>query len=291
MRIVLGMDLRSGSTGALRFARWLVDTGACSLEEVLAVHVIEMDHLLAAVRPFGPGTLPERLLPVMRESLDEVGLGVRAEVLEADDAEHALTEVVERHRAQMLVVGRRGSPSSFVRLGRVARRLLRALPTAVAIVPPEIRAAPGAGLGPGPILLASDVGVTSAPATAFARDLAETTGAGLAAVHVVPTQHEPHTAYDRVGVEHVPDDELVATRARSFAAWREQQAVAEAQPILERGELVESIIAAAERTGAPLIVCGSRRLPVAQRLFVSSVSSTLSGLAQCPVVTVGASEQ
>ena len=287
MKIVLGMDLRSASSGALRFARWLIDTGVSRREDVLAVHVIEMDHLLGAVRPFGPGTLPERLLPGMRQKLDEAGLDVRAEVVEADNAEHALVEAAQRHAAEMLVVGRRGSPSSFVRLGRVARRLLRELPTSIAIVPPEIRATPGAGLGPGPVLLASDLGSTSSPAAAFAQRLGETSGAGLSAVHVVPTQHTPHTAYERVGLEPIPDDELVETRTRAFAAWREQQGLQEAEAIVERGELVESLVAVAAHTGAPMLVCGSRRLPVGKRMFVSSVSSTLSGLAQCPVITVG----
>lgn len=289
MRIVLGMDLRSGSAGVLRLARWLVDTRACLAEDVLAVHVIETDHLLAAVRPFGPGTLPERLVPLMRQALDEVGLPIRAEVVEADNAEQALTEATERHGAQMLLVGRRGTPSSFVRLGRVARRLLRTLPTAVTIVPPEIRAGlhGAAGLGPGPILVTSDLGSTSAPAAVFARGLADATGAGLSTVHVVPTPHTPHTAYERVGLEGIPERELVASRAELFARWRAQQGLQDIESVLERGELVESILATAKRIGAPLVVCGSRQMPTAKRLYVSSVSSTLSGLAECPVVTVG----
>jgi nucleotide-binding universal stress UspA family protein len=285
MRVVLAMDLRSGSAGALRFARWLLDTGACVPEDLLAVHVIEIDHLLAAVRPFGPGTLPEKLVPLLREALDEVGLPVRAEVLEADNAEQALAEVAQRHRAQMLIIGRRGSPSSFVRLGRVARRLLRSLPTAITVVPPEIRKGP-TGLGPGPILLASDLGTTDTPAISFARELGTATNAGLGTVHVVPTAHTPHTAYERIGLEPISESERLSKRTAQLEAWRQQHGLGENEAIVLQGELVESILTAAERIGTPLIVCGSRRLSVGKRMFVSSVSSSLSGLAECPVVTV-----
>jgi nucleotide-binding universal stress UspA family protein len=287
MRVVLAMDLRPGSAGTLRFARWLIDSGACVPEDVLAVHVVETDHLLAAVRPFGPGTLPERLAPLMREALDEVGLRVRAEVLEADNAEHALEEVTQRHAARMLLVGRRGSPSSFVRLGRVARRLLRTLPTAVTVVPPELRATGATGLGPGPILLASDLGSTDTRAVAFARELAESTGAGLDTVHVIPTPHTPHTAYDRVGLEPIPEHELLASRTDLLERWRTRHDLRDTESFVLRGELVETVLATAKRTGTPLIVCGSRQLSVGKRMFISSVSSSLCGLAECPVVTVG----
>lgn len=285
MRVVLGMDLRSGSTGVLRLARWLVDAGACTPEEMLAIHVIEADHLLSSVRPFGPGTLPDRLVPLVRGELDDAGLQVRAEVVEAANAEQALTDVIARHRSDLVVIGRRGTPSSFVRLGRVARRLLRRLPTAVAVVPAELKQT---GIGPGPVLVATDLSPTSVPAVAFAREIAAATNTGLGTVHIVPTTDSPHTAYLRAGLEPLPEKELIEARRKRFAAWREEHGLADAEAILERGELVESLLNTAKHSGAPLVVCGSRHLPVRKRVFVSSVASTLSGLADCAVVTVGA---
>ena len=88
--------------------------------------------------------------------------------------------------ASGLVIGRaaeRGS-RAVVRLGRVARRVLRRLPCPVVVVPPDLSA-----VADGPILLATDLDVASASAVTFARDLAARHGRELKVVHVGETRY------------------------------------------------------------------------------------------------------
>lgn len=278
------MDLAPDSRGAVHLVRWLVESGVAAAKDVLAVHVIETEHLLSSMRPFGPGTLPDALLPMMRQRLTTAKLSeARAEIVETTNAEHGLAEVVARHEADLLVVGRRGTPSSFVRLGRVARRLLRSLPTAVAVTPAGLEPEK---IGPGPVLLATDLGSSDTSAIAFARRVANESGSGLAVVHIVPTPTAPHTAYVRAGLEPLSQQERMAQHRQHLDAWRRDHGLEDAEAILESGELVESLMTVAEACAASLIVCGSRHLSASKRLFVSSVASTLAGLAEHAVVTV-----
>ena len=282
MRIVIGVDLRSNSQGALRFVKWLMQSASIAPSDVVAVHTIETDHLLRAVRPFGPGTLPDKLLPALRETLDAAGLeGIRGEIVEADDACEALEDACDRHQTDLLVLGRRGTASSFVRLGRTVRRMLRSLPVITIVVLPELET-PGLG----PVILASDLGATSADASAFADDFAAKIGSSLLVAHAVPTQTEPHTAYLRAGVEPKPRDERVAGAREHLAAWIAQRGLAEGTGTIVEGDLVESLIDLAKHRGAPLLVFGSREMELKQRLYFASAASTAAGLASCPVAVV-----
>lgn len=285
MRISIGLDLTPGSSGCLRLARWFVERGLSRPEDLLVVHVIETDHLWSAVRPFGPGTLPDALLAELRRALTAASLeGVRAEVLEAPSADQALADTMQRHRADLIIVGRRGTPSSFVRLGRVARRILRQLPAPIVVAPPE--ATPVRPIGPGPIVVATDLTPASAGAAAFADGLARRAGLDLLLVHVMPTPSEPHTAYLRAGVQARPREDLERERTDALSAWASEHGLEGHRRLLAHGELVETLVRVAEEHGAPLLVCGSRRLGLRERFFVSSVASTTSALAPCPVVTV-----
>lgn len=286
MRIVIGVDLRSNSQGALRFLRWLMQSASVAPQDVVALHTIETDHLLRAVRPFGPGTLPDKLLPILRETLDAAGLeGVRGEIVEADDACEALSDACERHEADLMVLGRRGTASSFVRLGRTVRRMLRQLPVVTIVAPAELET-PGLG----PVVLASDLGPTTAGAAAFAEDFASKVGTSLLAATAIPTQTEPHTAYLRAGLELKPRDERVRDARERLAEWIAARGLPEGIGTVVEGDLVESLLDLAEHRGTPLLVFGSREMGLKERLYLASAASTAAGLAKCAVAVVPSTE-
>ena len=103
----------------------------------------------------------------------------RVIVHEANQAEDGLAHAAEG--AAGLVIGRaaRAGEESFVRLGPVARRLLRRLPGPVVVAPRDLMAVP-----PGPILLATDLGDATAAALPFAQRLAARHGRPLELVHI-----------------------------------------------------------------------------------------------------------
>src|SRR5688500_11308289 len=145
---IVGLDLGPRGHGALVFADWLRSSAAA---RVLGLHVLEAwasrfvggaDEAADTVR----AAVDERCARFGLERLEQV------EVLMVPRAEEGLAARAEH--AAGLILGRAAptGASARVRLGRVARRVLRQLPCPVVIVPPELTV-----VGAGPVLLATDL--------------------------------------------------------------------------------------------------------------------------------------
>jgi nucleotide-binding universal stress UspA family protein len=186
-----------------------------------------------------------------------------------------------------LLVGRVGRRDgrALLRLGRVARRLLRHLPAPVMVVPPDL---PRTDVGRGPLILATDLTHHSANAAATAARLAKELRRGLLVVHVEDVwQSTPPLVFEGLGM--VPP--VPGKKVGDVAAWARAHGLATAEPRLASGGVVESLLALATDEDAPVLICGSRRLDLAERIFVSSTATELARLADRAVLVVPASAQ
>ncbi|MCA9704742.1 MAG: universal stress protein [Myxococcales bacterium] len=138
-RWVVGLDLRPSGQGALRFAHWLAGATRQGQPTFVGVHVLVEAHLRAALRyhhldevETNAKALAER---VVGEVSEDEFLAER-KVICGRTAEEALAELARPSGTRALVIGRqaRRGEKRLVRLGRVARRLLRTLPAPVVVV-------------------------------------------------------------------------------------------------------------------------------------------------------------
>jgi nucleotide-binding universal stress UspA family protein len=267
---IVGLDLTSRSRGAVAFAAWL---RAAAGAPVHGLHVLVRasafaadDAELAAARG--------RVAARHPDAFDAVEVAVAA------SAEEGLAAAGERAAAVVLGRAARAEERRVVRLGKVARRLLRQLPAPVVVVPPELTA-----VAPGPVLLATDLAPTSAAAARFAAAFAAAHGRTLELLHVAPAEHEdlidelePSWRAER--------DAQHARVAAELDEWALAHGVADRPRRALYGDVVEHVLAAAERHQAAMIVVGSRRLTPAARLFATSTASALASHAPCPVAVV-----
>ena len=276
---IVGLDLDLRSRGALVFAAWLQRVGQV---QIFGVHMLE-----AWVRALAV----EDPVPALRAAATRLATaaGLHAfDGLQVRTVEEASDGLVEScSAASGLVIGRaaeRGS-RAVVRLGRVARRVLRRLPCPVVVVPPDL-----SSVGVGPILLATDLGPTSITAARFAAELAVRCGHSLELIHVVDDRS--------VQLIDVLRSAWVARRAAFVAAaevdmtqWADELRLGAATRHVRTGYPVDVIAETAAARRAALVVVGSRRLSTAMRYFSTSTASELAATASCPVCVVPPDER
>jgi nucleotide-binding universal stress UspA family protein len=288
MKWIIGLDLRETATGALHFARWLAHNATRpGRHTFVPVHVLEESYLLQVLRYAQEGDVEARALADARHQLERSELMAVAEPVKITRgvlAEDALVSELDAERGDALVIGRQ-APSHerhFVRLGRVARRLVRRLPCPVVVAPPDLRAD---AIGSGPIVLASDLEETCGSAVRFAQRMSVATGRPLVVAHIIPHEVEsaryvPSTTveqfYSQVGLD----------RQRDLQRWKATHGLADAASVVAHGDVVARLTAIAEVEGAPMIVCGSRVLGSIERVFTTSVATDLSCWAECAIAIV-----
>lgn len=276
---IIGIDLRPRSDGAVRFGGWLQAQAPESVK-LLGVHALEHDedrYLHSR----------EQVEVAIEETLERAG--VRAaftsvEVSAADRPETALESLQRAEDAHGLIIGRRATADSgaIIRLGSVARRMLRRLVAPTFVVPPELEADK---IGAGPIVVAVTPDEASVGAVKFARRLATELRRSLVYVTAVATS-----------ADYIPDDRLDAVLAERVAQRvRSAEAITHAwllglgareRLVVRRGDALTQILAAAVELSAPFVVTGSRKLSTVERLFGLSVASWLAAQAALPVLVV-----
>jgi nucleotide-binding universal stress UspA family protein len=252
----------------------------------LAVHVLEEDALRVSLRADDFDVVRDRVVAHARDVV-ESSLGAEAEVsvVRGIGAEKTLAAAATFHGARGLVIGRQAhrGEDRLILLGRVARRLLRALPVPVIVVPPDLTSA---DLGEGPVLLATDLHDDASEAVRFARALARDLSRSLEVVHVVPLPDLFAATYLPVPNLEAARRELLATAEPDVRAWLDRHDLAGAKVHLVGGDVVPQLAATARAAGSPLVVCGSRQLGVVERWFSTSVASGLAAAGTTPVAVV-----
>jgi len=270
---VVGLDLDERARGALVVAGWLARAGG----SVVGVHVLE-SWARPHVRPDAASAIHQLVMRATRElHLPPVA---SVSLREAPRAEDGLTAAAQG--AAGIVVGRAASSSQhpLIRLGAVARQLLRQLPRPVIVVPPDLVA-----IAPGPILFATDLGPSGDRALVFARQLAAAQGRPLALVHVAEQRH--HDLIDEQGPDWLAArDAYHAEVEATVSEWSSAHGLALVAHHVVFGDPPARIAAVAAELQAALVVVGSRNLGLVARAFLSSTASTLAGLAAGPVAVV-----
>lgn len=280
-RWIVGLDLSARSHGALVFSAWMRRAESpAERPSLVGVHVLES--WAAHYLPVGREEYVRSVRSVAERHMAEVG-GVfdDVEVVEAARAEDGLAGAAQRGDA--VVIGRSAAREShaFVRLGRVARRVLRQLPAPVFVVPPDL--SPSALSGP--IMLAVDLGESSAAAIEAAVRLARAHARPLVLAHAGEPRHAD--LLDELDPRWAAARELFRGGVeREFAAWAEAKGLGSLRRVLEFGAPPETLARIAAQEQAAVVVVGSRRLSTAERIFTTSTASALAGLCTCPVAVV-----
>lgn len=285
---LVGMDLSDRGQGALGYSRWLHGVLPAGQDRFVGVHVLEEVELRQLLRYHHLAEVEERAATAADRVVKAAGAeGALAErrVIYGRSAEEALADLAQQSGVRALVIGRqaRRGEKRIVRLGRVARRLLRTLPSPVVVVPPDLRSE---AVGDGPVLLAAGTDADSVGAAAFARQLAADLGRPLAVAHVVPSD-------DYLAAEMVPSGvagqffrDLREDHERNLAVWMRTHGLGGVPYHVSEGSVVDRLADTARSERAPIIVCGSRGLGLGMRLFSSSVATDLAAACEVPVAVV-----
>lgn len=282
---IVGLDLGARSLGALRFATWMVRHSQAGTERLVGVHVLEEAHMQAALRYHHLAEIEANAASTAKDQLAQVGASdvLPVHVVEGLQAETTLEAACAFHRGNVLIVGRNAARDSAnpIRLGRVARRVLRSLDEPVMVVPPDL-----ADAGSGAVVLAASLDEDAESAAVFAQDFATRFGRELvlARVATLPEHHSaqylPPETLAKIRTEHYQSAE------RDLATWAEDQGLGDQRRVVLQGGIVEELIELANKERALAIITGSRRLTLFERWLLASTGSELAARATCPVIVV-----
>lgn len=300
MRWIVGVDLRPRSLGALRFASWLgavtsdvgkearAAPGMGEVDRFIAVHVLEDEHLRAALKTQHLDELEAAARGQLRKLLDEEdrdGRVVEMEVVRAATADEGLRAERESRRADGMVIGRVAGKEDrrLVRLGRVARRLLRDPPAPIFVVPPDHGRRDRID---GPIVALTSLDSNAEAACALASSLAARTGRPLDLVHVVPhlAANSPEFIPVTMLAEH--NEELIKRGEQDLDAWVRARKLHPSRTHVLRGDLFDAAVLHAEEARAPFLVVGVHHRGGLERLVSPSIASELAATSTVPVLVV-----
>lgn len=280
MRWVVGVDARELSRGARALAHWLATS---ERNRVYGVYVVEwLPGLGKHHEPGHPDPLQDLAAQVLQPLADDPRIAA-LQTIRAGSAEEGLRQAMAERRADALVLGRRapiGGGVGAIRLGRVARRLVRDLPFAVLVVPPDLQPA---ALGEGPVVVATDLTRSCGDAVRWAARVAEVMGRTLTLAHALPPADRrpylpPEVQADVRAMIQEPDD--------AFAVWAQRHGVGDAEQVRVEGAPVSALVEVAQAREACLLVTGSRCLDGVERLYLSSLGTELAATAPLPVALV-----
>lgn len=268
----------------MAFAAWLHER---TRDPLIAVHVASREMFAAMDQRVGLAHSDVRMRVEIERSLVEAGIAeafTRVEVIEALDPVGPLEERCREEEAFGLIIGRAAGQSIYetVRLGAVARRLLRSLVAPIWVVPPDLRAE---GIGDGPVMVTVTPEEASIGAVRVGVRLAETLGRKIMFVRVVNELIERSSLFPaRETVEKEQTDQQREAEAQT-RGWLMDLEV-EGPLDVRRGGTLEEILVAARRHQAAFVVCGTRRLGLLGRIFSGSLSSELAAHSSVPVLVV-----
>jgi nucleotide-binding universal stress UspA family protein len=285
MTWIIGIDLRPLSHGALQFATWIAAN--TEGERFIPVHVLEEDHLLAVFRYHHLDEVVDAAREEAKRALDRHG---RTEwiqdlqIVQALRAEESLEVARASARAEAIMIGRAAGRKErrVVRLGRVARRLLRALPSPVVVVPPDLEAR---DVGAGPVVALTSAAEDAIEAVRFATALARHMGRKLALVHVVSDLEAGMPFIPRPSLERARADR-VRNGEREVAAWVASAGLQPDSTTVLHGNVIDQAITFADEQRSPLLVVGAHRRSGVDRVLIPSIGRELAATARVPVAVV-----
>ena len=287
MRWIVGLDLRPTGLGAIQMVRWMSEHAAEGHEpRFVGVHVIPRS-ARAAVREDVVDELCGKAADKAREVLSELGVldaFERVEAVSGSDPDETLEAATRYYDADGLIIGRHGprEQESLVRLGKIARRLIRKLPAALMVVPPEIRPE---DVGSGPVIAATDLGQSSIAAARFGLAFARDFSRDLTVMHARAGRHHAVSELD-LDLTPLLEQPEPAEEPGALERWMLTYGLGGATERVEYGDPVRAMARLAESEDATLLVVGSRHLSLSERLFVASTGTDLARETKGPVLIV-----
>src|SRR5690606_9262026 len=186
-----------------------------------------------------------------------IGVIDELHVVQGHHAEESLEAARVYHHAEGLIVGRQAprEGTHLLRLGKVARRLLRRLDGPVVVVPPDWE--PESVPDDGPILCATNLGDGAVTAARFAAETAARLGRSLVLVHTLAAPEDYGAHYIPAASRQKIAAESQAQGERELAAWVEELGLVDAQLHVRQGHVTEQVLRLARETHAAMIVTGS----------------------------------
>jgi nucleotide-binding universal stress UspA family protein len=288
MKWIVGLDLRPSSQGAVAFAQWLSANMADGGDTFAGVHVLEEAHMQSALRHHHLDELTAEVNRRARQVYTDHQVGDawgNPVLLRAGNAELGLEQARGNESADGIIIGRQACRDSndIVRLGRVARRVLRALSAPVVVVPPDIRVG---SVGKGPIMALTKLTHDSIAACEAAVALGARLGRDVCLLHVVSVpqaygaHYLPAGSVEKLRQEH--DDQ----GAKDLQAWAEKYGFKGVDTKLLQGHVQDRVRDHAQANDACMLVIGSRNLSGFDRLLLTSVGSEMCAHAARPVMVV-----
>lgn len=279
MAWIVGIDLRAERMGVLKFAAWWRRAGRG--EKLIGVHVVENDE-----EPHD-GEVVRRAEAALADAVRQLGFEDDFEellVVEGRRVEDALQEMCVQKATQGLIVGRRVGRDErrLVRIGAVTRRILRALPAPVIVVPPDLEPEV---LGAGPVVL----GVLATQHLSlvtyeFAQRAAEQLGRELVVVASAPPLRNATAYLTPALIQQRQQVKLEQTR-QQLSAWMAANEL-KARLVVASGPPLEHILGHAEALGAPLVIAGRNKSGVMQRYLGGATSTDLVTHGRVPTAVV-----
>ena len=269
----------------MRFAAWLDGTTTEGDTELIGIHVLEEAHLQAALRYHHLDEVEEKAREATDKAVADSGAHLdQRHIVQGVLASRSLQIAQQYHQAGGTIVGRLAPREGrrLERLGRTARRILRELPGPVIVVPPDYTP-PAADA---PVVVLTNLRQDAATAMHFGCEFAKLTGRKVVALHVIMHSDDYASAY-------IPAEERAKMAAQDLKdaklglkKWLTGLGLhADTEAILS-GPIADTAIDFANEVGAALIVTGSRRMTMAERVLLTSMGSELAAHAPCPVAVV-----
>lgn len=285
--ILVGLDFSPQSRNALREAARLA---AFDESALIGIHVIEQelaDAIGQSLKLDGPGVVAHVAKSVQHFVAES---GVEVANLKCEVAVGhpfvALVKACEHHKADLLVMGSRGSQHGPGHIGTIAAKCIRKVPPDVLVMKDDI-------VGPHKHIVACvDLSETSAKAVQLARRIAEQDGAALDCLFVDQTALA--LAADYGG--YLPA--LPLTPGSSAATWQKEldQFVepllhnsgikARRNLVIERMSIREAIIEHIAETKATLVTLGTRGRSDLRTLIVGTTAEKIVQHAPCSILAV-----
>lgn len=289
MRWIVGIDLRPRSHGAIAYGAWLHEHATEGNEhDLVGVHVLEERDFSQAMGHLSTEEISRMATETAGEVLERANAAHIEDIrmVWGKSAEQTLADARQREDADGLIVGRAAATHGrrLVRLGRVARRLVRRLPAPIIVVPPDLDPATLTG----PIIATTDLSDDSLAACRFAARMAASLSRKLIVVHGVPIPEDygahyiPAETLEKLRVEHQETGE------KELAAWTTAAGIRGHEERVLQGRVTEHVLELADTLCPALIATGSRHLSIAERLLLASMGTELAGHSPWPVAVVAA---
>jgi|GEM_PF-4099102 len=273
----------SSEPGPLRFGDWFTES-----DELHVVRVIGESFVRGVFGAHGSqGVLGQERRQLQQLVTDaRLRHAARIDVRQSDDVSAALRDAAGP--SEPLILGRRARSraQAMVRLGPVARRVLRAAQGPVIMVPPALER-----VGAGPVLLATACGGSEEAAVIrFARDVAAHKRRPLLAVHAFDLpdpEYRSGFALSTPALGHL-ERERRERAERRLALWADENGFSHADTRLLQGDELESIVSLAESLDAALVVSAAPPRGPWEVMSGPSFSSDLASHAGCAVALIPA---